>query len=268
MTNPENIIYDQRILDLEKKLLESAASLARCQDENVEFVQIATHDLQAPLRKLSTFAERLILKSKDTIPSEAVVYLDKMQAVITDMQLLLDGLSGYANAGTSPLELATCDLDLLLTQVLDQAGNGGKISVVKNSPLPTTEVDRSMIKEVFNNILDNAIKFNDKEAAAEINIGSIQLPEEEKVIYGLQPGHIYYKISFADNGIGFSPGNADKIFKPFLRLHGKSGYTGSGLGLAACKKIVERHNGIIYATGNENSGATIVLILPQNHPQS
>jgi light-regulated signal transduction histidine kinase (bacteriophytochrome) len=265
MTNPENIIYDQRILDLEKKLLESAASLARCQEENVEFVQIATHDLQAPLRKLSTFAERLLLKSKDSIPSEAVIYLDKIQAVVADMQQLLDGLNGYANAGTAPMQFTSCDLDIILTEAMEQAGCNEKVSVIRSTKLPNAEVDRIMIREAFKNILDNAIKFNDKEAAAEINIGFIQLNEEEKLIHELPADKIYYKISFADNGIGFTAESAGKIFKPFMRLNGKSGYAGNGLGLAACKKIMERHNGIVYAVGNENSGATIVLILPQTH---
>jgi signal transduction histidine kinase len=220
------------------------------------------------LRKLSTFSERLLLKSKDAIPAEAMVYLDKMEAVITDMQQLLDGLCGYAIAGSASMEFTSVDLDALLMEALNQAGIKGKLSVVKNSQLPTAEVDRSMVKELFKNIIDNAIKFNDKEAAAEINIGSIQLPDEEKMIYELPQEKIYYKIMLADNGTGFATGNADKIFKPFLRLHGKSAYTGSGLGLATCKKIMERHNGIIYATGNENSGATIVLILPQTHQKA
>jgi signal transduction histidine kinase len=99
----------------------------------------------------------------------------------------------------------------------------------------------------------------------QIKISSTQLSPDEKQSRGLQYNKDWYRIDVMDNGIGFRQEYAEKIFKPFIRLHGKSEYPGSGMGLAICKKIIENHGGVIYAEGNETTGATFTLILPQSH---
>ena len=103
------------------------------------------------------------------------------------------------------------------------------------------------------------------DAPAEINIQSSVLSSGEKDYFKLQQEKKYYKIEIADKGIGFKNEDAEKIFRPFVRLHGKSKFPGSGIGLAICKKIMENHGGIIYAEGNESEGSRFTLILPENH---
>lgn len=263
----EKILYEERILELEKKLLQSAQALNECKKESEEFIHIASHDLQAPLRKLSTFVERLTQKSKNILGEESLNYIERIEAAVASMRSLIDGLSSISDITGSETVFIKCDLNNVMNEaindleILIQEKNVG----VSIAPLPTIEANSSQLKQVFINLLDNSIKFQNNEATPQIVITSEALTIEEKVVFNLDIDKDYYKIEFTDNGIGFKQEYADKIFKPFQRLHGKAAYAGNGLGLSICKKIIEKHRGIIYAKGNENAGARFVLILPEMH---
>lgn len=265
--NTEKLLYEERILELEKKLLPSIEALAQCQKENEEFIHIASHDLQAPLRKLSTFIERLTLKSREDLGEEALIYIEKINRTVAGMRSMIDDLSLLSDIGSADPDFIKCDLNKVMSDTI----NNLKLLIVENSAniitgsLPAVEADAGQIKVAFKTLIDNAIKFKNKVEPPKIVISSEVVTNEEKSVLHLPADKVYYKIEFADNGIGFKQEYADKIFKPFQRLHGKATYTGNGLGLAICKKIIERHLGIMYANGNENSGARFILILPETH---
>lgn len=263
----ETILYQERIVDLEKKLFHSITELNECKKENEEFIHIASHDLQAPLRKLSTFVERLSSRSKVVLEDDTLKYIEKINTTLADMRSLIDDLSALSNVADVNQELVQCDLNKILNEVLQQLTtsiNENNVQI-NSSPLPIIQAHPGQLKEVFTNIISNAIKFRNKNIISQININAEALGDKEKAILNLPVDKILNKIEFTDNGIGFKQEYADKILKPFQRLHGKAAYPGNGLGLAICKKIIEKHQGIIYAKGTENEGAQFVLILPQMH---
>lgn len=265
--NTEHLLYEQRILALEKKLLLCTEALAQSKNENNDFIHIASHDLEAPLRKVSIFAERIRQKFEEGSSADMLPYIQKMLSAVGGMQSLIDSLSELSDVEAMPMEFIQCDLNVALAEILEEPGSvaGENKAQVTLSVLPVVEADPRQIKVVFKNLVNNAIKFTNKSIPPGIEITSGLLDEAEKAVFDLPPGKVFYKIEFADNGIGFRQEYADKILRPFQRLHGKAAYAGHGLGLAICKKIVERHLGIIYAKGKENSGARFVLILPETH---
>lgn len=265
----KKLTYDERITDLENKLLHNAVELERCRKENEEFILIASHDLNAPLRKLSIFSERLTEKAGSGLNEEALFYLKKIQTTVETMKLLVNGLSALSDIETN-VHFMTCDLNDIINEVLKKSEekikqNSATISV---SPLPVIEANAAQVKEVFKQLIDNSLLFQPEGQAPQITISAELLDVEEKRDFNLSTQREYYKIQFADNGIGFKKEFADEIFKPFKRLHGNSVYPGIGLGLAICKKITLIHEGIIYAKGNEGLGSLFILILPQTHQKN
>ena len=133
------------------------------------------------------------------------------------------------------------------------------------NPLPVVKGNYVQYQQLFKNLLENAIKFSRKDVPPEVCISCEAMKRDEKFFFNLPLNKEYYKIEISDNGIGFNQVNAEKIFEPFVRLHPKSEYEGSGLGLSICKKIADNHDGIIYAEGEENKGSRFTLILPETH---
>jgi light-regulated signal transduction histidine kinase (bacteriophytochrome) len=259
--NEEKPLYEERIKHLETELQKATEHLDKYKKEQEEFVLIASHDLQAPLRKLSTYIERLTVKVKD-LPEEAKTYTERIHSAIKSMRTLIDGLAALSTVTESVHHIQRCDLDDILKAVLKDI-HTEKNEVVTGSPLPVIEGNCIQLKHLFRNIIENAIKFQKKDSSLQIIIDANRLMEEEKQPFGLPRSKIYYKIEIKDNGIGFDDKYSEKIFQPFQRLHGKSEYEGNGLGLAICKKIIEKHRGIIYAAGSKDSGARFILILPE-----
>ena len=219
-----------------------------------EFIETASHDLHAPLRKLSVLMDRFTEKIKTSLDDEAKGYISRMNNNIHEMRVLIDNLSELARANNPVINYTECDLGSLVKQVQQdlQEEITEKKAVISVDKLPVVKADPVQYRQLFRNILENAIKFSKKDIAPQI---SIQLQEvtDDKI-----------KIVISDNGIGFKTEYAERIFEPFVRLHAKSQYPGSGLGLAICKKIIANHHGIIYAEGRENEGSRFTLILPSN----
>ena len=135
-------------------------------------------------------------------------------------------------------------------------------ALISSDPLPEALIIPFQFRQLFQNLLSNSLKFVRPGVRPQIQIHYQCLRGEEKVMYGLTRAEAYHQISFTDNGIGFDNDYAGKIFAIFQRLHGRSEYEGSGIGLAICKKIVEHHGGIIYASGQEINGSTFTIVLP------
>jgi len=258
--------YEEKIVELENKLLQRTLDLKMCQKENEEFIYIASHDLKAPLRKLSTFSSRLSEKAGNLLGQEGLSYLQRIEKTVAAMQSLVDSLSALSEIETG-INFVNCDLNLIMNQLIKELEEifQQKNATIKISQLPIIEANAAQMKEVFKNLINNSLLFQPEGQAPQIIVTSELLNREEKTDYNLDSGKEYYKIEFTDNGIGFNQEYANQIFKPFKRLHGKSTYPGNGLGLAICKKIVIMHQGNMYAKGNENAGSLFVLILPQIH---
>lgn len=262
----KNLTYEERITDLENKLIHCATDLEICKKESEEFIYIASHDLNAPLRKLSIFTERLSEHAGEGLGEEALSYLKRIQSTVESMKYLVNGLSALADI-ENDVNFGKCDLNLIINEVLKESEEKCKKNNVSIliSPLPVIEANASQIKEVFKHLIQNSILFQPQGQSAKIAISAELLGLKEKKDFNLSAEREYYQIRFSDNGIGFKQEFADDIFKPFKRLHGKSTYPGNGLGLAICKKITIIHEGIIYAKANEDQGSIFILILPQIH---
>ena len=230
-----------------------------------EFIDLAAHDLDAPLRKISLLIERLAHKSKTERVSGMDDYIDRIQANITDMRSLVDSLTNLARINAATPAKVFCNAGDIVNDISDRWGGRLKKRKVRLSvsPLPGVFGDCGQFKQLFSNLLDNSIKFS-KETGGDIAVGSSSVTPEEQQRYPLNHYTAYGKITVTDNGIGFRDEYATKIFEPFVRLNARSQYPGSGMGLAICKKIVEHNNGIIYAKGEENKGANFTIILPQS----
>jgi PAS domain S-box-containing protein len=246
---------------LETKIRE----LNRSNAELEEFAYVASHDMQEPLRKLITFSERLTSKFEHVLQEEGKLYIDRMVAAVNNMRLLIDNLLDFSRVARVSEAFQPTDLNEILQKVLTDVEvsmeeTRAKVNV---DPLPVIEAHPQNMRQLFVNIISNAIKFRQPGVSPVINIKCGVAPDEEADMLSPRGLKKYYRISIADNGIGFEQQYAEKIFQVFQRLHGKAEYPGSGIGLAICKKIVDYHNGIIYARGELGKGTTINIILPE-----
>jgi signal transduction histidine kinase len=249
----------------EQNLQKHVKELNRSNLELEEFAYMASHDLQEPLRKIMTFSDRLSEKYKDNLSGDGIMYLERMAASAENMRLLINNLLEFSRVAKSDAPFSEINLNFVLKEVkndlelLIEETNAS----INSNPLPILEGSLIQMKQLFMNIINNAIKFRKPKQNPIINITSEELTKKEKLSYNLDIKKDYYKISISDNGIGFDKEYSERIFQIFQRLHGKSEYPGTGIGLATCKKIVEHHKGFMYAKGETGIGATFICILPE-----
>ena len=231
-----------------------------------EFIHFAAHDLDSPLRKLSTFVDRINTKYKDVQDENTKVYFARINNCVEQMRSVVDSLYHLSIVNFEKNVIQSCDLKKLVEKVLNNLQEEiiKKDAVVEIIDLPVISGNESQYMMLFKNIFENALRFSRKDTSLIVKANAKMLNKEEKTHFHLPGQKVYYKISVSDNGLGFKQEQAADIFKPFVRLHGKSEMPGTGLGLSICKKIIEKHKGLMYAEGVENSGACFVLILPQN----
>lgn len=233
--------------------------------EQAEFIDLAAHDLDAPLRKLSLLIDTLLLKYEKGAAADINGHVQRIQKNLSAMRSLIDGLASLSRAHEGVGEQSYFNIGT----VIDEATKGmedvlkEKKAVITCSSLPETRGNRDQFILLFKLLLENSILFSRHDTAPSIDITYGGLTEDEKFSLGLTGSKNYLKIRINDNGIGFLPDHAEKIFRPFVRLHGKSEFAGNGIGLAICKTIIENHKGIIYAEKNEREGARFLLIIPQ-----
>ncbi len=250
---------------IEENLKNKMEELAHSNSELEEFAYAASHDMQEPLRKITTFSDRLSEKYREALEGEGAMYLSRMAASAESMRLLINGLLEFSKIAKSSAPYETVDLDQVIQQVMSDLEL--KIeetnTVIHCDGLPRLDAVAAQMKQLFTNLISNAIKFHKQDVAPVITISTEPISVEERQQYSLLKKP-YHKIVVADNGIGFEQEYATRIFQVFQRLHGKSEYPGSGIGLAICKKIMEYHHGIIFAESTEGIGSRFTLIIPES----
>ena len=265
--NAEKLL-SQSYEELELKVIERTAELvslnAALESSNHELQQyayLASHDLQEPLRKIATFSNMVYEKfEKENNPDAR--YLEKVIQSSNRMRGLIQDLLMYSQLNRD-YEFVDTDMNELLEETLSdlELPVKEKKALIKATGLPVIAVIPGQLRQVFMNVIGNALKYSKKDISPGINICGSLINEKDFEAPEVKDGN-YCRISFSDNGIGIDEKYTDKMFAIFQRLHGKSQYEGTGIGLAIVKKIIERHNGIIKANGEEGVGTTITMILP------
>lgn len=256
-----------RVSRFRKEIESYVAELNRSNKELEEFAYVASHDLQEPLRKIVTFSDRLLAKFRDALGSEGVAYLSRMTVATENMRILIDNLLEFSRITRSVDAFALTDLNVILEDAKSELElkieEGG--AVIIQDTLPSIICNAPQIRQLFVNLLGNSLKFRNPGVEPRIHIASHALSQAEKIAEGFSPGKEYYSISITDNGIGFEKEYAERVFLIFQRLHGKSEYPGSGVGLAICKKIVDQHGGSIRADATPGKGSIFTVFLPVQH---
>jgi PAS domain S-box-containing protein len=241
-----------RVRERTDELSATVTRLEQLNEELQEFAFIASHDLQEPLRKIQTFGNMLIKKHMDSLSSEGKDYMERVTKAANRMSELLQALLNYSRTGTSELNYKSVSL----TKVAKDAASDLEYMIaqakgtVEISELPTVDADPALLRQLFQNVIGNSIKYRKESEPPFVKI------------YG-KIADATCQIMIEDNGIGFDERYRHKIFKPFERLHGKNTpYSGTGMGLAICKKIVNRHSGEITVMSVPKQGTTFIVILP------
>jgi signal transduction histidine kinase len=239
----------------QEQLERVAAQLEASNRELQQFASVASHDLQEPLRKIVVFGDRLKAKFGDQLGEQGGDYIERMMSAAGRMRVLIDDLLEFSRVVTRARPFVPVDLGEVVREVLVDLeilieSKGAVIDVGK---LPTIQADPTQLRQVFQNLLSNAMKFQDGGAVPHVAIRA------EPATSGSHQG---WRITVRDNGIGFEQQHAERIFAPFQRLVGRSEFKGSGIGLAIVRRIVERHAGTIAAESNPGQGALFVITLP------
>ena len=250
----------------QSSLEEKVKDLDRSNKELEEFAYVASHDMNEPLRKITTFIERLENKYKNELGADGQLYLSRITASVENMRLLIDTLLEFSRTARSNQPYVQVDLNDILSQVKAdlELKIEETVATIETTGLPVIDAVPSQMKQLFDNLISNSIKFRKDGVHPHIVIRTHKLSKKQKEQWRLDHETSYYKIDFTDNGIGFEPEYSERIFQIFQRLHGKSEYPGSGIGLAICKKITDHHKGVIYATSEPDKGATFTVILPES----
>lgn len=246
--------------------LETAnTSLLKSNNELAQFAYIASHDLQEPLRKIRVFAQLLESRISGNIDTHAQNYLTKIQTASERMQTLIRDVLTYSGVENDSHLYSTVNLVKTVAEILAdfELLIEQKKATVQYNGLPKIEAIPLQMSQLFGNLVSNSLKFAREGVPAQIRITSNKMNDAEKAAAGLPQTGTYHHILYADNGIGFKPEYAEKIFNIFQRLHGKSEYEGTGIGLAMCRKIAENHRGRLNAAGSSEKGAVFNLYLPE-----
>ncbi len=247
-----------------KELAEANAHLRRSNEELAQFAYIASHDLQEPVRKVSTFIQMLD-DNLDKQDERSKHYVEKIKVASSRMLTLIRDVLAYSQLTQEQSGFTHVNLQ----EVLDEVVNDFELLIeqkqagVVYKDLPVVTAIPLQMSQLFGNLISNALKFSNTSEQPVITISCTAFVKDDTaVLPEMDPDKPYHHISVTDNGIGFSPEYAEKIFNIFQRLHGKKAFEGTGIGLATCRKIVQNHEGYIYATSEKNAGATFHVILP------
>jgi signal transduction histidine kinase len=242
-----------QLAEANSTLQRRARELARSNAELEQFASIASHDLQEPLRKVRTFTERITETEHDRLSERGLDYLRRANASAERMQRLIEDLLKFSRVATQGRPFAAVDLGSVAEEVVEDLEDsihrsGAEIRV---GDLPTINADAHQMRQLLQNLISNAIKFAREGVAPEVEISA-----------EVKDGVVMLAVS--DNGIGFDPQYSRRIFRVFERLHGRGTYPGTGIGLALCRKIAERHGGTVVADSTPGEGSTFTVTM-QTH---
>jgi two-component system, LuxR family, sensor kinase FixL len=245
------------------ELERTTAALRRSNTELEQFAYVASHDLQEPLRKIRAFGDRLAGMLEGKLDDRAADYLRRMIGAAERMGTLIENLLSYSRASSRDMELSDVALEAVVEDVLadlDQVIAGTQARVVVGS-LPRIEADPVQMRQLFQNLVSNALKYQSADTSPRVTIDGEYLDHRGRVVVP-GPAALLARIRLTDNGIGFQPEYAERIFELFQRLHGRDQYEGTGIGLGMCRRIVTRHGGTITAEGRPGKGATFIVTVP------
>jgi light-regulated signal transduction histidine kinase (bacteriophytochrome) len=256
-------------------VVRQAQELARSNAELEQFAYVASHDLQEPLRKVVTFGDRLKSKYGEALDDRGRDYLERMQDAAARMQVLISDLLTYSRVTTKAQPFTRVDLAKVAREVISDLEVrteqlGGRVEL---GEMTTIEADPTQMRQLLQNLIGNGLKFHRPEERPVVKVGAQLLNGRGDLPVENGPGAEAYsndvrcRISVEDNGIGFDEKYVDRIFQVFQRLHGRSEYDGTGIGLATCRKIVERHGGSITAKSAPGQGAKFIVTLPVRQTQ-
>jgi signal transduction histidine kinase len=256
-----NLSLEEKVAERTKSLVVLNNGLESRNAELAQYVSLASHDLQEPLRKVITFSRILDEKYLHDIPA-ARRDMDKIIASCERMRNLINDFLNYSIL-SADLVFSTVDLNEIVANTLDdlEVAIADKNAIIDIDNLATVEGNPGQLRQLFQNIIGNSLKFSKKESAPSIKIWNEFIGQKDAEAPALTEG-AFVRIFVQDSGIGFDQQYDHKIFTMFQRLHGRSEYEGTGIGLALVKKIVEKHQGLVVAKSKENEGATIIIILP------
>jgi PAS domain S-box-containing protein len=246
----------------EESLSQKAAELARSNAELEQFAFVASHDLQEPLRKIQAFGDRLKGKCAGILPPEAQDYLDRMDSAAARMRTLINDLLTFSRVIRSMEPCIAVDLGQVVRDVLNDLEvriekSGASVEI---GSMVKLEADPMQMRQLFQNLVGNALKFQPP--------GNKPVVKISCRVMAAASGTELCEISVSDNGIGFEEKYAERIFAVFQRLHGRTEYEGTGVGLAVCRRIVDRHGGSIVARSTPGEGATFLITLPMKQAQA
>jgi light-regulated signal transduction histidine kinase (bacteriophytochrome) len=238
----------------EEELQRRLEDLARSNEELERFAYIASHDLTEPLRMVASYTQLLERRYRDRLEGEALEFMDFIVGGTVRMKRLIDDLLAYSRVGRQAKHQPV-RMDDVLDDVLSNLQQliAEKSATIERDPLPVVTADRTAMTQLLQNLVGNALKFQNGTRSVVVRIAA---SEQESG----------WTFSVADNGIGIAPEHFERIFVIFQRLHARDGYGGTGIGLAICKKIVERHGGRIWLESQPGVGTRFFFTLPRKAP--
>jgi PAS domain S-box-containing protein len=256
--------------EAEEKLQRFAGQLERSNAELQNFASVASHDLQEPLRKIRAFGDRLKAKCSEGLGELGRDYLERMQSAATRMQTLIHDLLKLSRVTSRAQPFEKCDLGELVREVLSdlEVMIEQKKARIEVGPLPVIDGDPVQLRQLFQNLISNAVKFHKPTAKPEVVISAKTGLANDHSIRGVAGGEEICEIQVRDDGIGFDERFVEQVFVVFQRLHSRSEFEGTGIGLAICRKITDRHGGTIVAKSTEGEGATFIVTLPVRQPSN
>ncbi len=252
-------------LRVEDELRTRNLQLLRSNDELEAFNRVASHDLQEPLRKIQMFISRIEESEAHRLTTKGKTYFEKVVAASNRMQSLIRNLLTYSRIESTHENFSEIDLNQVFDLVVENLSEQLKVTKVKiivKDALPRINGVSFQMEQLFTNLISNAIKYRNPKIPSKILVDTSKVHRDQINVH-FHKNHVsYHKIIVSDNGIGFGQDQAEKIFEIFQRLHSKTEYSGTGIGLAICKKIVLNHQGFIHAEGEPGKGSIFYIYLP------
>jgi PAS domain S-box-containing protein len=248
----------------EERAHAATVELGRSNEELEKFAYVASHDLQEPLRKIQAFGDRLMKRFRDSLGSDGQEYVDRMKASAARMRTLIDDLLTFSRVTSQGQPFAPVDLTAIVADTVSDlearmTQTNGRVDV---ADLPSIAADPFQMRQLFQNLIGNALKFHRPGVPPQVIVRGVAWGRIPSGADPAPPGGTGYRITVADNGIGFNQEYSERIFEVFQRLHGRGEYEGTGIGLAICRKIVQRHGGSIAVRSREGEGTSFIVDLP------